>query len=146
MENIVIDKKMVPPGYVMCFNSDCPRHGECLRWIVGQQASDNLRVATTVLPSVLKLSRCTYYRKAETLRMAWGFSKLFEDVKRKDAKPLRDAMVEYLGGNGTYSRYRLGRRMLSPQQQDYILDLFRRRGYTEGLEFDNYVTTYDLDH
>ena len=146
MKNIVIDKEMVPPGYVMCFNSDCPRHEECLRWIVGQQASDNLRVATTVLPSVLKLSRCTYYRKAETLRMAWGFSKLFEDVKRKDAKPLRDAMVDYLGGNGTYSRYRLGRRMLSPQQQDYILNLFRRRGYTEGLEFDNYVTTYDLDH
>ena len=146
MKNIVIDKEMVPPGYVMCFNSDCPQHEECLRWIAGQQASDNLRVATTVLPSVLKLSRCTYYRKAELQLMAWGFSKLFEDVKRKDAKPLRDAMVNYLGSNGTYSRYRLGRKKLSPQQQDYILNLFRRSGYTEGLEFDHYVTTYDFDH
>lgn len=146
MENIVIEKEMVPAGYVMCFNNSCQQCEKCLRWIVSQQVGDAFRVGTTVLPSVLKLNSCPYYRKGEIQLMAWGFTKLFAEVKRKDAKPLRDAMVEYLGGNGTYSRYRLGRRMLSPRQQAHILTLFRRKGYVEGLEFDNYVTTYDLDH
>ena len=144
--NILIDKEQVPAGYLMCFNNGCERCGGCLRWLVGQQVDDSLRVATTVLPTVLKLSRCPYYRKAETQQMAWGFDSLFADVKRKDDKPLRDAVKEYLGGNGTYSRYKLGRRMLSPKQQSHILSLFRRKGYDEELRFDHYVTTYDLDH
>ena len=78
--------------------------------------------------------------------MAWGFNKLFAEVKSKDEASLRLEMKTYLGGNGTYSRYKLGRRLLTPQQQEYIINLFRARGYSDGLEFDHYVDTYDFDH
>ena len=35
---------------------------------------------------------------------------------------------------------------LTPEQQEWILDLFRRYGYTEGLRFEQYVYAYDFDH
>lgn len=144
--NIEIDMRQVPPGYVYCFNGECQKHEECLRYIVGQQVDKGLTVAQTVLPTVLRLCSCPHFQKAELMRMAWGFDKLFAEVKVKDGPVLREKMRAYLGGMGTYSRYKLGRRMLTPEQQEHIIGFFRKKGYTEGLEFDHYVTVYDLDH
>ena len=144
--NIEIDMRQVPPGYVYCFNGECQKHEECLRYIVGQQVDKGLTVAPTVLPTVLRLLSCPHFQKAELMRMAWGFDKLFAEVKVKDGPVLREKMRAYLGGMGTYSRYKLGRRMLTPEQQEHIIGFFRKKGYTEGLEFDHYVTVYDLDH
>ena len=140
-----IDMRIVPASYVCCFNDQCPRCHQCLRWMVGQSNQANGTISTVVLPTVLKLKQCPEYRSAEQVTMAWGFSKLFDDVKSKHETPLRDAMKRYLGGNGTYSRYKLGRRLLTPEQQAHIIGLFRAKGYTEGLQFDHYVTTYNFD-
>ena len=144
--DIVIDQRQVPPGYVYCFNDTCTKHAECLRWIAGEQIDQKLTTANTVLPSVLSKSSCPHFRKAELKRMAWGFDRIFAEVKSKDEVVLRDSIKAYLGGNGTYSRYKLGRRLLSPAQQEHIIGLFRNRGYSEGLEFDHYTSVYDFDH
>ena len=144
--SMVIDMQQVPAGYVYCFNESCPLNEECLRWIASQRINPEIIIAKTVLPTILQQQQCPYYRKAETLHMAWGFNKLFAEVKSKDEASLRLEMKTYLGGNGTYSRYKLGRRLLTPQQQEYIINLFRARGYSDGLEFDHYVDTYDFDH
>ena len=144
--DILIDLRQVPAGYVYCFNDGCAKHEECLRWIVAQQIDQKMTMAQTVLPTVLGRSRCPHYRKAELKRMAWGFDKLFAEVKSKDEAVLRETIKAYLGGNGTYSRYKLGRRLLTPAQQDHIIGLFRARGYSEELEFDHYTTAYDFDH
>ena len=141
-----IDLRNLPKGYIFCFNSDCPLHEECLRWKVSNQMVFDELTAQVVLPHVARLGECAFFTKAELLRMAWGFDHLFAEVKRKDDGPLRDAMKRYLGGNGTYSRYKLGRRLLTPTQQEYIINLFRKRGYTENLVFDHYVMAFDFDH
>jgi hypothetical protein len=144
--DVVIDQRQLPAGYIYCFNDGCPKHEECLRWIATKQMDAKCTTAHTVLPKVLSMKNCPHYRKAELKRMAWGFNKLFAEVKSKDETLLRNEMKSYLGGNGTYSRYKLGRRLLTPAQQEHIIALFRARGYTEGLEFDHYVTAYDFDH
>ena len=142
---ITINMQQVPKGYIYCFNEGCTKREECLRWIVGSQLDDEVKVAPTVLPSVLKMRSCPYFSKAEPMRMAWGFNKLFEEVKSKHEAVLRDEMKEYLGGNGSYSRYKLGRKLRTPRQQSHILSMFHRKGYAEVLEFDHYVTTYQFD-
>ena len=144
--DIVIDTRQVPAGYIYCFNGECPKREGCLRWIAGRQIDQERTFAPTVLPSVLLMSQCPHYRKAELKRMAWGFDKLFAEVKSKDEPHLRNEINTYLGGNGTYSRYKRGLRLLSPAQQAYIIDLFQKRGYSEGLEFDHYVVVYDFEH
>ena len=144
--DIVIDQRQVPSGYVYCFNDACLKHTECLRWIAGEQIDQSMTMAKTVLPTVLRKSHCPHFSKAELKRMAWGFDKIFAEVKSKDETELRESIKTYLGGNGTYSRYKLGRRLLTPEQQEHIIGLFRVRGYSEGLEFDHYTTVYDFDH
>ena len=144
--DIVIDPRLLPAGYIYCFNDACPKHEMCLRWIASKQMDEKLTTAQTVLPKVLSMKSCPHYRKAELKRMAWGFDKLFAEVKSKDEAHLRNELKYYLGGNGTYSRYKLGRRLLTPTQQEHIIGLFKAKGYTEGLEFDHYLTAYDFDH
>lgn len=64
--------------------------------------------------------------------------------EEKDDTPLRDRIKAYLGGNTTYYRYHHGERLLTPEQQQWILDLFHRHGYTDGLHFDEYRDLYDF--
>ena len=52
--------------------------------------------------------------------------------------------TSYLGGNTTYYRYHNGERLLTPEQQEWIINLFRRHGYTDELRFDEYRDLYDF--
>ena len=51
--------------------------------------------------------------------------------------------MDYLGSRGTYYRYQSGERLLTPEQQQKILQLFTAKGYN-GLSFEHYVETYDF--
>lgn len=56
-----------------------------------------------------------------------------------------DNFIHYVnGGNTTYYRFHHGERLLTPEQQKWIINLFRRHGYTEELHFDGYRNVYDF--
>ena len=70
---------------------------------------------------------------------------MFARVKsRDDIYTMRRELTDYLGSKGTYYRYKYGEKPLSPEQQQWILRLFAQHGYTEGLEFDEYIDGYDF--
>ncbi len=144
---VEFDFRNVPLAWQLCFLDDCPRSGECLR----RQAARHLNEGRDWGPSVYPTMKrdeggCRLFVIGEPRRMAWGFSHLFEEVKRKHDAGLRIAMKQYLGGHAAFYRYHHGKRLLTPEQQEWILDLFRRYGYTEGLRFEQYVYAYDFDH
>jgi hypothetical protein len=56
----------------------------------------------------------------------------------------RNQIKKYLGGHGTYYNYNKGKYLLTPEQQEWIMNLLRRYGYTENLRFDGYRNEYDL--
>ena len=78
------------------------------------------------------------------IHAAYGFTPLFKEVKHKDYTLLRDKMKEYLGSHTTYYRYNSGEHKLTPEQQQWILDLFARYGYTENLTFEHYQDIVDF--
>lgn len=84
------------------------------------------------------------YRANTPIRGAYGFSKMFENVRKKDVSLLREKVIEYLGSQSGYYRYNSGQRLLLPEQQEQILALFREQGYQENLSFDHYSETYDF--
>ena len=53
-------------------------------------------------------------------------------------------MKAYLGGHGTYYRYNRGEKLLTPEQQEWILRLFTRYGYSENLSFEGYCDVMDF--
>lgn len=75
--------------------------------------------------------------------MAWGFDKLFAEMKVKDAPTLRAEMRSYLGSKGQYYRYKLGQLKLLPEQQKYIKQLFARYGYKD-VEFEHFSEEIDF--
>ena len=133
----------VPKGYVFCF-LDCPLSARCVRHRTGETVPADMPYGTAVFPTARHGESCTMFKKLRVIRAAWGFSRLFAPVLATDIASLRADVKDYLGGNGTYSRYKLGRRLLTLEQQRDILNIFRRYGYTEETQFDHYVDVVDF--
>ena len=90
--------------------------------------------------------RCSYFARNEKVRFARGFNNMFARVKsRDDSFAMRRELTSYLGSIGTYYRCKSGERLLNPEQQQWILRLFSQHGYTEGLEFDEYIDSYNFE-
>ena len=135
----------VPPTWALCFNDSCPIKKTCMRYFVGKNLPADQTNGPSVYPNALQKESCRHFVEKRIIRAAWGFSQLFLNVKRVDDTPLRNEIKQYLGGHGTYYRYMHGECTLSPQQQQWILNLFRRYGYTENLAFDNYTDRYAFE-
>ena len=147
MEEVKFDFKKVPLSWQLCFLDDCPKKDECLRQLAVRHLTGSREFGPAVYPTMKRGDNgCRLFTAGEPKRMAYGFTTLFAEVKAKHEQGLRLAMKQYLGGHSHYYRYHHGERLLSPEQQEWIVNLFRRYGYTEGLAFDAYVSVYDFDH
>ncbi|MBR0490219.1 MAG: hypothetical protein IJJ68_08470 [Prevotella sp.] len=146
-KKIIFDYSQVTAGYQLCFLNDCPRRGECLRYMAGQHKPEKPDWGLAIYPSMHRDEQgCRFFQTNEPKHMAWGFDTIFEDVKSKHEASLRNAIKNYLGGHGTYYRYHRGERMLTPEQQEWIIHLFQKTGYQTNLRFDHYADVYDFDH
>lgn len=96
-----------------------------------------------IFPNALKNGKCKYFAPLRVVKMAWGFDKLFAEMKVKDGPALRAEMREYLGSKGQYYRYKLGQLKLLPEQQKYIKQLFARYGYKD-VEFEHFSEEIDF--
>lgn len=135
----------IPPTYALCYIHSCPRAHQCMRYRAMALIAPTQKAGVCILPHALDHDgHCEYYREYREIKAAYGFTELLSNVKAKDATPLRVAIKQYLGGHGSYYRYHRGERLLTPQQQEWILSQFRELGYTHSLDFDHYVTTYDF--
>lgn len=142
MNKLPFDFASIPPTWALCFNERCPHMENCMRYFVGRHLPADNMAEPSVYPNALQNGECRYFVEKRIIRAAWGFRKLFLNVRRVDDTPLRDKIKHYLGGHGTYYRYMNGEYTLSPEQQEWILNLFRQHGYTENLAFDNYADKY----
>lgn len=132
----------LPKEYTFCFLSECPSAKDCARFFASQHTGDR-ELGTVVLPAAMNNGKCKWFKRMRKVRGAWGFNRLFGEVRAKDAPYLRKMIKDYLGGNGTYYLYQHGKRLLTPEQQEWIMSLFKRHGYNDELEFDGYQEAYD---
>lgn len=133
----------IPRSYVFCF-LDCPQSDHCVLHLAGEKVPAGTQYGSAVFPTVRQGDRCPMFKEYRVIRGAYGFDRLFAQVLATDIASLRADVKSYLGGNGTYSRYKLGRRILTPKQQADILGIFRRYGYTSVTQFDHYIDVVDF--
>ena len=134
----------IPTLYSRCFQSDCPKAETCTHFLASKYIPEGQTQGDAIYPTARQNGDCRHYKEIRVIRAAYGFKTLFAEVKQKDDTPLRNTIRKYLGGNTTYYRYHHGERMLTPEQQEWIINLFRRHGYTENLRFDGYRELYDF--
>ena len=143
-KDVEYDFRKVPPSWQVCFLDDCPAKERCLRQLVGRHLPADRDFGPSVYPTMeLTKEGCRLFSAGEPKRMAWGFTTLFSEVKSRDEFRLRNSIKDYLGGHSTYYRYNNGERLLSEEQQAWIIRLFQKYGYTDGLQFDHYTYVYD---
>ena len=142
---MAFDFNLVPDWWAVCQNAGCPQAESCLRRVAAQSMPSSVTVWPCVMPGALKDGDCAFFAKNEKVRIARGFKNMFARVtSRDDIYTMRRELTDYLGSKGTYYRYKEGERVLSPEQQQWILRLFAQHGYTDGLEFDEYTDGYDF--
>lgn len=146
MEDVRFDFRNVPHNWMLCFMHACPKKEECLRQLAASHLPEDRNFGPAVYPNIkIGEDGCRFFTTGEPKRMAWGFRTIFAEVKSKHEQGLRIAMKQYLNGHSNYYRYHNGERLLNPEQQEWIVNLFRRYGYTEGLTFDHYAYVYDFN-
>ncbi|MBP3286524.1 MAG: hypothetical protein J6M15_06265 [Prevotella sp.] len=141
MSEINFSWKDVPSGWALCFNQSCPLHEHCLRYQAGVLAPPDLTVTRCVTPRVLTGERCKVYASMEPVKMARGFSTIYQNVLKRDYTSLRKFMTSLLSGKRYYYEYKRGERSLSPEQQSDIRQLFGSFGYKDSVHFDSYEET-----
>ena len=141
----MIEFKEIPEWWAVCAQTDCPRSGECLRHQAFKQIPDEVKTWPSVLPQAMKDGECPCYVKPERLKMARGFANITNKVRvRATRRAIRLRITEYLGSKGSYYRYRDGERLLSPEQQQWILRLLESYDCpTEGF-FTQFVEVFDF--
>ena len=139
-----IDFTTVPVSFRLCFNSQCPMSDRCLHYQTGLQLPPARTAGEAVYPNALSDGQCHYFREAAEQQMAWGFSMLYEPLKRYFRGEARESVKQYLGSNGTYYRYHHGERRLTTAQQEQILRILQQYGHPGPLVFDHHEPGYDF--
>lgn len=141
--NDVFDFSDVPSWYVLCTNSLCPLRESCLRYLAGVHAPESKETATCVMPKMLKDGECRWYDKKDVVVYAVGFQHLYDRVRKMDYTSMRKTITTYLHGVKRYYEYMRGDRPLSPEQQQWIRNYVRSRGYDWDVDFDSYYEGYE---
>ena len=141
----MIEFKEIPEWWAVCAQANCPRSGECLRHQAFKRIPDEVKTWPCVLPRAMKGGEYLCYAKPERLKMARGFSNISNMVRvRETRRAIRLRITEYLGSKGSYYRYRDGERLLTPEQQQWILKLLESYDCpTEGF-FTQFVEVFDF--
>ena len=97
----------VPSNITYCFTEPCPMKNKCIHYLSGLYKNEKTDRGDAIFPNALKNGNCKYFAPLRVVKMAWGFDKLFAEMKVKDAPALRAEMRDYLGSKGQYYRYKL---------------------------------------
>ena len=136
MSEIQLEWGMVPAGWALCFNPDCPLRNACLRYQAGLLAPQDVTVARCVTPRAVASGQCVHFASMELQTLAYGFTTIYDRVLKKDFTALRKTMTSHLSGKRYYYEYMRGERPLSPEQQNWIRELFAGCGYADSVVFD----------
>ncbi len=138
-----IDYDKVPHQYARCFQADCPKAATCLRRLVAEAMPESEERCMIVSPKYLASVKgeCPYYRSSEKIRYAKGFIGIMNTLPYKEHCMAVSCLKSMFHGRNYY-RVRKGERLLSPGEQKKVLDLLKKLGAKEHLEFDAYVEDF----
>ena len=143
-ENMVFNYADAPKSWYNCFNSECKKANECMHFMTGKNIPEDVTLGNAIYPNACKNGECRFFKQIRVIKGAYGFNTMLGELKRKEEVLLRDMITDYLGCNTTYYKYNKGEKLLTPEQQEWILNLFREHGYKGENEFEGYRYIYDF--
>jgi hypothetical protein len=146
MEEKELKAKDIPTKYPLCFNDECGDKDKCMHYQARLLMPKDRYSGSAVYPTAWEDGKCRFFREKRLVKKAWGFTKLYDNVPKRQKAEARHCVHALFGfGNGPYYRVHHGENMLSPKQQEEILAVLAKFGSIEGIEFDHYVIDWDFE-
>lgn len=144
-DNQKIFKEKAISGYSVCFAEQCPKKGQCLRWLVGQQIPDDKCFYYCVNPRSqgVGTEECPHFRKAEKVSFAKGMMHIYNENMPKRVEPYVRQRLIGSHCRTYYFEFRKGQRLIPPAIQEEIRQYFREAGWNEEVSFDSYIKDFE---
>ena len=139
------DHSAVPYDFVHCLNQQCPHAVECLRYQVALHLSTECNIISIVNPVYATSAgkdNCKFFKADKLMQYTSGITHLLDSIPYSDASEIKQQMLEYFGRN-SYYRFPRKERLISPSEQKYIRQLFRKRGLEDEPVYDEYLERYE---
>lgn len=106
--NFDIDYSTVPKNFAHCFNGQCKRTDECLRYQVALATPATRNFVFLVNPVRIRLSGedCPFFLTTQKQTVARGMSHLFSSVPYAKALEIKNQMLRQWGRTVFYRLYR----------------------------------------
>ena len=144
-DELTFNYEFTPKFWENCFNHACPKANACLRHLAGMNIPDGMTHGPAIYPDSYKNENCEHFIQIRVINGAYGFDKMLNQLKRKDEIELRARIQGYLGGGGTYYHYNHGRKLLTPEQQKRIIEMYHDYEYSKECQFEGYKKIYDFN-
>jgi len=141
----------MPPTYIRCTAAEgsCPLRETCLRSKVHREAAYSGNYYGLIVVNLWnadikpQTADCQAYRKAETLRFARGFSRLFDPVPKGVYATVQRQVQQVFSNRLYYFQCKKGTRLTSPEEQERIAQIFQKNGIAAAPQYDKMVEVYD---
>lgn len=128
----------IPFQYPVCLHADCPRAATCLHQIVYPKLMKSDTILKLVNPQMCaKDGQCQFYRDSKPVKYARGFTNFQSRMYPGQYYKFMRILIATFSRNSYYERRR-GDTLLSPKEQEIVLEALHRVGITEDFPFDQY--------
>lgn len=146
MEEKELLEKDIPWGYPLCFNGDCSNKDVCMHYQTQLLTSKDRFSGPAIYPTAWQNGECRCFCEKKLIKKAWGFTNLYKNIPKHLVAEARRRVRGYFGeGMSVYYRVNNGENILSPKQQDDILNIIAEFGSAEDVKFDHYITEWNFD-
>lgn len=138
------DYSLAPHNFIHCLNAQCPQAGECLRHQVFLRIPSECEYIRIVNPAHITPAgeSCPYFMPDQLRQFALGITHLLDNVPHSDAIIIKQRMLNHFKAH-MYYRFCRKERLINPDGQAYIRQLFLDRGITDEPVYDEYVEQYE---
>ena len=143
MKEETFDYSKVPHNFGLCATDTCPYTDTCLRRIAYTYAPSNNIFLYVLNPKAIESTagKCKYYCSNKKVRYAKGFMNILDNLPYNQRRSIIVSLIAYFGQR-TYYRSRKGERLLTPDEQQAVLNIIKRHNATTSQEFDGYEEDY----
>lgn len=123
--------------YLVCYNDDCAKAGQCLRRMLADYVPDKRRIVECVNPGYVKRNKgvCAYFHSSEPTVLYKGMTHFYDEIPEQRAHEIRFKLRHHFG-ESTYYRLRNGKRVITSAIYNQIKTICTECGWTEELAFD----------
>lgn len=128
---------IVGRNWYYCFNAECPRTAECIRFIATKFKPKDVTSGCAIYPDAILDGPCKHFCRVCIVKTAWGLSQFYDEVKHKDTALIKSAVMNAMSSRTSYYRVNRGEKHLSPEEQEAVKQVFAAYGYGEP-RYDHY--------